>query len=430
MSWKRIKELETEKATLLTEIRGILQPSETEKRELTAEESGKFDERHAKLESINGTIARLKQAKDAELRAIAGPGGIVGGIPFPFGPSRDHVLAASGDLSLGIERRMADAVHDHKYADLGQLSIGKFIRGLATGEWGGAEAEQRAMTLGVTASGGVLAPTPLSANIIDLARNKSQVMRAGARTVPMTSSTLKMVRTTGDGAVGWRAENAAFASNDMTFEAMTFTAKTLGGIAKLSIELAEDAAGIDAAVNNSLSSAIALELDRVALRGAGTATEPQGVKGATGVQTIAAGGDLDYAILSRAVQKVREANGEANAAIYAPRTAGDIDRLADTTGQPLSPPPSVRALSMLATNQVPTNLGAGVNESEAFVGDWSQLLYGIRTQLMLEVTRVGADGTNGAFSHGQIWVRAYLRGDVQIARPNHFVYVSGITSPA
>jgi hypothetical protein len=52
------------------------------------------------------------------------------------------------------------------------LSFDRYLRGLATGNWDGAEHE-RALSEGTLTAGGHLVPTPLSARVIDLARNQT-----------------------------------------------------------------------------------------------------------------------------------------------------------------------------------------------------------------------------------------------------------------
>lgn len=425
---ERIKALRQQIAQFKTETRAMLDKVEAEKRGFTEAEKADFETRLKKYEGLSDELYRIERVDDLD-RGQDTRSGFDGrtwlrgalGSPAPVNPH-----------CFGLETRMADVVTDDRYANLERpLSIGKIVKGVATGDWKDADLEHRSLT--ISGSAGVTVPTPNSTEILDLARNKSRVQQAGARTIPMPSSTYKMVRVTGDGSVGWRAENAAFASSDMTFEAVTFAAKMIGGIDKISIELAEDAQGLDQAINDSLSSRIALALDLAALRGSGVGAEPQGIKGAAGVQTMAAVGALGtvkYKPFSTAVQKVREANGEPTGILIAPRTAGELDRLQDLNEAPLQPPPSLQKLPFYATNQIPVNMGVGVNESEAYVADWSQVMIGIRTNLMLEVSRQAADATNGAFSHGQVWIRAYLRGDIQIARPSHIVYLSGITPTA
>ena len=90
--------------------------------------------------------------------------------------------------------------------------------------------------------------------------------------------------------------------------------------------------------------------------GNGENEEPRGVYHTPGIQKIDMGENggaiQNYTKLSEAVEMVQNLNGEANGVIWSPRTAGAIDRLADTTGQPLRAPASYENLSKFATNQV------------------------------------------------------------------------------
>ena len=60
------------------------------------------------------------------------------------------------------------------------------------------------------------------------------------------------------------------------------------------------------------------------------------------------------------------------------------------------------------------------------MGDFEQLYIGTRADLRLEITRIAGDSTGGAFRAMQVWLRAYLRTDVALARPEHFVVIDGI----
>lgn len=326
------------------------------------------------------------------------------------------------------EQRMVDLLGNNP--EQRGLSVGKYLRGIVTGNWDGAAPERRAMAEGTLASGGYMVPSYLAADVIDAARNAARVMQAGAVTVPMDSATLKIARVATDPTAGWRAENAAITPSDMGFEVVTFTAHTLAAMCKLSVELFEDAQNIDSVVTNALGEALGLELDRAALRGTGLLDTPTGILSAAGVQTIAVDTAISYGAFSQAVQKIAEANGTANGIIYAPRTAGELDRLVDLQGQPLRPLPSFEALKKFSTKQVPTNLGVGTNKSEAYVADFSQLMIGVRTQFVLEASRVAADATGSAFKDMQVWIRAYLRADVQLAKPTHFCTLTGLTPAA
>src|SRR5262249_40194017 len=137
-----------------------------------------------------------------------------------------------------------EAIGDVPYDGPG---LGMWVRGIVTGRWDGAQ-ELRTLSEG---SSFPLVPTPLSNPVINIMRNKAQVINAGAVTIPMESQTLKCARQTTDVTAGWKSENAALSYSDAAFDSVTFTAQMLIAGSKLSIELCEDAQGIDAVVENS-----------------------------------------------------------------------------------------------------------------------------------------------------------------------------------
>ena len=113
--------------------------------------------------------------------------------------------------TLRPDERLADTIE--VAPEQRGLRVGKYLRGLITGRWDGAEAEQRAaMTTTQAATGGNLLPSPLAAYVIDLARNRSVVTKAGATLVPMTAPTLDTWRTPALRRVMWTTACRAAAS--------------------------------------------------------------------------------------------------------------------------------------------------------------------------------------------------------------------------
>jgi HK97 family phage major capsid protein len=295
------------------------------------------------------------------------------------------------------------------------------------------------MSEGTLTAGGHLVPTPLSARVIDLARNRMQVMRAGAITVPMTAQTLKLARLTGEGTPGWKNEGAAItATADLAFDSVTFTARTLTRVVTLSAELFEDAdPSSEDVIANSFAAQVALELDRAALRGTGTAPEPRGVLNTSGITALTHGangsvigsppaaGTMGWEFLVDAIGAVRNLNYEPTAQIAAPRTTQSLAKLRDTTNQYIAPPSYLDGIARLVTKQVPINLTVGTSTdcSEVYTGQWDQLMIGIRTdfQLLFLRERYLADTLSYAFL-------AYLRADVQLAQPAAFAVDTGVRS--
>jgi hypothetical protein len=46
--------------------------------------------------------------------------------------------------------------------------------------------------------------------------------------------------------------------------------------------------------------------------------------------------------------------------------------------------------------------------------------------MVMEISRQAADSSGSAFTNAQVWIRAYLRADIQVAHPNAFVVLNGI----
>ena len=127
-----------------------------------------------------------------------------------------------------------------------------------------------------------------------------------------------------------------------------------------------------------------------------------------------------------AIQAVREANGIPRVAVYSPRTEAALNGLTEgpTTYQPLIFPKPITDLRHHVSTQIPNNLtqGSADDSSVAFVGDFSQIMVGMRTQIKIEIAREEGD----SFKNLQVLIRAYLRGDVQLAHANHISKIVGI----
>ena len=121
-----------------------------------------------------------------------------------------------------------------------------------------------------------------------------------------------------------------------------------------------------------------------------------------------------------ALETVNE--GAITTIVLAPRSNRVLSGLTDTTGQPLTPPPLLANVPILSTMAVPVNetQGTATNASSAFLGDFSQVMVGIRTQLQITVL-------NERFAEfGQVGFVGWLRADVQVARPAALAKIVGI----
>jgi HK97 family phage major capsid protein len=306
-----------------------------------------------------------------------------------------------------------------------RFGLGSFVRAMVLGT--DRPEIKASLSEGTDSAGGFTVPIDLLGQLIDRMRAKAVCVQAGALTVPLETQKTSIARLASDPAVAWRAENAAAAESDPTFEKVEFTARSLACLVKCSRELLEDSVNIEDAVLNAFAQSMALELDRVGLFGTGVAPQPRGVFNTTNVGEVSMGANgaqlTNYAKLLDALYELDIDNAaEPTAQIMHPRTSRVIDGFADTTGQPLNPPKRLADLPRLVTTTAPINQvqGTAVNASSIIVGDFSQMMLGVRTQLRIEVLRERyAENLQYAFL-------AHLRADIQLAHPESFCKLVGI----
>lgn len=287
---------------------------------------------------------------------------------------------------------------------------------------------RNALSEGTDSAGGYTVPKRLMADIIDKMRSKMVCIQAGALTVPLETQVTTIARIASDPTAGWRAENAAVAESDPTFEAVTFTARSLAVLVKVSRELLDDSANIDQALTAAFAGALAVELDRVALIGSGTAPEPRGIFNTTNVNSVSMGTNgaqlTTYGKMLDALYELELDNAaKPTAQVMHPRTWRTIQGFIDSTGQPLQPPPALAGLPQMVTTSIPITQVQGTSGavcSSAIVGDFSQLLIGVRQDMRIEVLR---ENFMGNLQYGFI---AHLRMDVALAHPESFCKVIGI----
>jgi HK97 family phage major capsid protein len=319
------------------------------------------------------------------------------------------------------------------------LRIGRCLQAILTGRPDVLnEAERRALFSSIDAGGGYLLTPTLSARFIDLARSASVVTRAGAQTIPMEGNELNLGRLSADPVSYWRHEGVAVTGTDISLERITLRPKTLACIIPVPIELGEDAVNISAILEGAIRASMGLKIDQAALMGKGAEAEPKGIRYHGDVNEIASiGAAYGFDNISSAVGDVMGANFpdpvQQLAWIQPPRDAEFVDKMRDGESQPIQPSPWVAALQRYMTTSLPITEGVGTNESVNIVGDFRQVVIGMRTSgVVIRVLDAGTviDSlgiTHNAASELKRLIVAYLRADIALLRPTWFVRLLGIT---
>lgn len=427
-----VNSLKARRYELKTAAENLLNASITSKKDLTGAELERYNAHVAELKTINAQLDRHAELAtfvtepSSDGRPIVVPYGTEtpvnkNGKVNIFGRTDDGREIPIFSKGQSVAAHLKETRHEQS-----NLSFGELMRAMAVG--GGSREVRAALSIGTDSAGGFTVPTILSGQLIDALRARSVMFEAGARTVVLDAAKSTTIASiVGDPTATWRAENADVATSDMTFGSVSFVPKSLAVIVTASRELIEDSLNLDEALRLSFAAALGGELDRVALIGSGTGSEPKGVSNTSGVGSYSMGTNgaalSDWSPFVEALNVLQTANAQdPTAVIIAPRSNKEIGLLADSTGQPLRRPQSIENLPFLVTSKLPINETQGTSNaaSRAVMGYFPDVLVGVRSELRVEVLR---EKYADKYQYGFL---AHLRADIAVAHPANFCNVLGI----
>ena len=139
--------------------------------------------------------------------------------------------------------------------------------------------------LNTTDDAAVIADDFRGGSFIDVLRNQSSVMQAGATMLSGLSGNVKIPKKTAASAASWiSTEGGAASESEPTLGQVTMAPKTLGAFTDITrLMMMQSSLDIEALVRNDLSTAIALAIDLGALAGTGSSGQPTGVKNTSGI---------------------------------------------------------------------------------------------------------------------------------------------------
>lgn len=416
-SREEIREVHRRKGDLVKLAQSLIDKAEREKRDMTVQERNAFDVVMDMAEAANIILDTEKERRIN----ITIPG-------VNDGPVYGRDAEGRNIPLLTKEHRFQDyAFKGGTPAGPDQLTAGEYLRGLVMGA-GNNQELRVALSEGSDSAGGFSVPDMILGQIIDRMRAQTHVIGAGAITLPLNTERTSLVTIESDPQPAWRSENSLVTESAPTFGSLIFSAKSVAVLVKVSRELMEDSLNINTALETALTAAMAQELDRVCLYGAGGGVEPQGLVNNSNINVYSMGANgaqiTNWTQLLASAQMLADANAaDPTAAIMAPRTRFTLAGLVDTLGQPLRRPDLIEKLPLLQTSKVPTNETQGTATgvcSSIITGDFRQLFIGMRTAMRIEVLKERfADNLQYGFL-------CHMRMDVGVAQPKSFVVLKGI----
>lgn len=280
----------------------------------------------------------------------------------------------------------------------------------------------------LTTTTGISIPVEYVAEWIDLLRSFMALNSAGMTTVTMTGQTQQHSALASDPGASWHTEAGPISPSNPTFVNRTLTAQTLVTRCQASLELSQDSPDFGGQLVQAMARAMAQELDRVGLLGSGSAPQPQGILGATGVnQLTSIGTPTDYSNLVSAVRTLLDNNVPLDvatqSAIMAPAIWEVYENLPTGISGDITPLPRPRSLEQtrfLTTSAIPTT---SPENYTTFMGDFRDCVLGMRQEASIEILKVDSYVDNLVLEF-----IGYLRADFMLRRPASFVTLEGMTA--
>lgn len=139
--------------------------------------------------------------------------------------------------------------------------------------------------MNTTDDAAVIAEDFRGGDFIDVLRNASSVMQAGATMLSGLQGDVKIPRKTAASSAGWiSTEGGASAESEPTLGQVTMSPKTLGAHTDVTrLMMMQSSLDIEALIRNDLSTSIAQAIDLGALAGSGSSGQPTGIANTTGI---------------------------------------------------------------------------------------------------------------------------------------------------
>lgn len=264
---------------------------------------------------------------------------------------------------------------------------------------------------------GVIAQDFRGGDFIDVLRNASSVMQAGATMLAGLKGNVAIPKKTAGASAGWiSTEGGAASESEPTFGQVTMTPKTLGAFTDITrLMMMQSSPDIEALVRDDLSRAIALAIDLGALSGSGSSGQPTGVKNTSGVNkpTSFAAATPTFAEVVALETAVAEDNALlGNLAYILPASMyGALKttaKAANTAQFVVEPGNTINGYRAIVSNQV--------TSGDLFFGNFADLLIGMYGGLDILVDPYTSSST------GTVRIRALQTVDVAVRHAVSFAY--------
>ena len=296
------------------------------------------------------------------------------------------------------------------------------------------------MNTGTPAAGGYNIQTDvLASQFIDLLRNKSSVLSAGATFLPGLTGPVSIPGQATGATAYWITENENVVQDSITFRNVPLQQRTIA--ARLGITrnmIMQSSVEVENVARRDLAAAIALGLDKAALQGTGNGKEPTGVLNTSGIGTISGGlgtdgGALEWHDLVALWKAIMVGNGDLGTmgwimpAAVAAKLMITPMQSSGVEGNFILKPDSDKLILFpyQVTEQMPSNgtKANGTALGSIILGVWSEFIIGNWGTLSIDLNPYGQ-----AWGTGGLEMLALQSADCNVRNPQAFAALTDVTT--
>ena len=310
-------------------------------------------------------------------------------------------------------------------------------------EYGANSYALKALSASDFVGGGATLAQELSSELIELLRPRSIVRAAGPMIVNPTIGSMAFPRITAGATAAYTEENEDIVISEQTFGQVVLVAKKLAALVPMSNDLLKFGVNADEIVRDDLINAIVTEEDQNLLRGNGLSGAPKGLLNQAAAANIVASAGVTAANIETDFRVLMNSLTNNDVAMIrpvymmAPRSKNFLFTLRDANGNLIFQPqlananPTIYGIPVLTSTNIPINLGGGSDETEVYLADMSEVIFGEVTQVDVAVSGDATylEGANlrSAFSRDQTLMRVTLRHDLAVKHDVAIAVINAIT---
>ena len=289
----------------------------------------------------------------------------------------------------------------------------------------------KSMQAGDLTAGGAFIGGDIAAEFIELLRPASAVRSMNPVTMELPKGVKDLPVFTGSATASYVAEGVAVNASEHTTGLRTLTARKLMCVVPVTNELLRfGEPNTEQAVVTEMVRAVGQTEDAQLLRGDGMVNQPKGLRHlAQAANITATNGPSSDNIEDDFTDMLEDLDGnnvpdERRHGVMASRSKNHLRNLRDSNGNLIFPEirttsPTLYGYPVIVSNQVPTNLGGGTNETELYLAEASDVIVGtvagIEVSVEAGAAYVDSSGTvKAGFSQDETVVRIIMHSDIQV----------------